>query len=246
MKMISIKKPAKGPMGATSIIFALLLLIGNYCPSFASTVITGKVVSIADGDTITVLQNNQQFKIRLYGIDCPESGQAFGNKAKEFTSSLVFGKTVDVTVYDIDKYQRNVGVVRVDGLNVNEAILKNGFAWKYTKYCTESFCNNWRVFEEQASRQGVGLWSDRNPMAPWDWRHSPQKEQQVRSNAEGKQRQQEAYKESVSGGLHGNSNSHVYHNSGCQYYNCKNCTSNFSSSEEARKAGYRACQKCGG
>ncbi|NTU72794.1 thermonuclease family protein [Candidatus Roizmanbacteria bacterium] len=229
------------------IILAILLLICSYSSSYASTHLVGKVVGVSDGDTITVLQNNQQYKIRLYGIDCPESGQAFGNKAKELTSSLVFGKTVDVTVYDIDKYQRSVGVVRVDGLNVNEAILKNGFAWKYTKYCIESFCNDWTTLEEQASRQGVGLWSDRDPMAPWDWRHSPQKEQQVESNAAGKLKQQATYKESVSGRLfHGNTNSHVYHNSGCQYYNCKNCTSSFNSGDDARKLGYRACQKCGG
>lgn len=149
MKTVSlILKPGKRLTVTLRVVFALLLLVGNYSPSFATTLITGKVVSIADGDTITVLQNNQQFKIRLYGIDCPESGQAFGSKAKQFVSSLVFGKTVDVTVYDVDKYQRNVGVVRVDGLNVNEAILKNGFAWRYTTYCRESFCSDWKTFEE--------------------------------------------------------------------------------------------------
>lgn len=228
-------------------IFTLLLLISSYSSPLASTLITGKVVGISDGDTITVLQNNQQFKIRLYGIDCPESGQAFGSKAKQFTSSLVFGKNVEVTVYDIDKYGRSVGVVRVDGLNVNEAILKNGFAWRYTKYCTESFCNDWKAFEEHASRQGVGLWSEKNPMPPWDWRHSPQREQPDRSNIEGKERQEAAYKESISTGtFHGNSKSGVYHNPGCRWYNCKNCIKVFSSGEEARSAGYRACNICGG
>lgn len=227
-----------------------LALLWIFCAnsySFATTIITGKVVGISDGDTITVLLNNQQYKIRLYGIDCPESRQAFGSKAKQFTSSLAFGKSAEVTVYDVDKYQRSVGVVRVDGVNVNEALIKNGFAWQYTQYCKESFCNDWKRTEEQASKEGIGLWSDKSPMSPWEWRHSPQKELQVASNAAGKLEQKAAYKESVSSGsLHGNTNSHVYHNSGCQYYNCKNCTSNFSSGDEARKAGYRACQKCGG
>lgn len=245
--MKGVKSTLKPNSIMNMVFLAVMLLIGNFSPSFATTLIKGKVVSIADGDTITVLQDNKQFKIRLYGIDCPESSQAFGNKAKQFTSSLAFGKSAEVTVYDVDKYQRSVGVVRVDGVNVNEALIKNGFAWQYTQYCKESFCNNWKRTEEQASREGIGLWSDKAPMSPWEWRHSPQKEQQVASNAAGKLKQQEAYKESVSSGsLHGNTNSHIYHNAGCQYYNCKNCTSNFSSGDEARKAGYRACQKCGG
>lgn len=228
-------------------ILAFLLLISNYDLSCAASVITGKVVGVSDGDTITVLQNNQQYKIRFYGIDCPESGQAFGQKAKQFTSSLAFGKTAEVTVYDVDKYQRSVGVVRVDGINVNEELLKNGFAWRYTQYCKESFCNAWKGLEEQATKQGVGLWSEKNPMPPWDWRHSPQREQQIISNLAGKQRQPAAYKESVSAGtLHGNTKSGVYHNSGCRWYNCKNCTHIFHSSEEARAAGYHSCQQCGG
>lgn len=89
-----------------------------------SEVMTGRVVSIADGDTITILNSsNTQHKIRLYGIDTPEKGQAFGNAAKKYTSELVAGKTVDVEVYDTDRYGRTVGVVFANGLNVNQSLI---------------------------------------------------------------------------------------------------------------------------
>ena len=80
----------------------------------------GKVVGISDGDTITILDSNKrQHKIRLYGIDSPEGGQAFGKKAKKFTSSLVYGKIVDVNVLDRDRYGRDVGLVYYNGIDIN-------------------------------------------------------------------------------------------------------------------------------
>ena len=147
-------------------VLSLLLLISFFLGQASASQISGKVVGISDGDTITVLQNKQQYKIRLYRVDCPESGQAFGQKAKEFTSSMVFGKNVEVSVYDVDTYGRSVGVVRINGMTV----LKSGFAWLYTKYCKQSFCGEWKVLEEQASKKRAGLWADKHPMPPWDWR----------------------------------------------------------------------------
>ena len=84
---------------------------------------TGKVISIADGDTVTILSGKSQHKIRLYGIDTPEKGQAFCNAAKKYTSELVVGKTVDVVTYDTDRYGRTVGVVSVNGLNVIQSLI---------------------------------------------------------------------------------------------------------------------------
>lgn len=225
------------------------LLTGAYpvhCETFQ-----GKVVKVVDGDSITVLNNNKQYKIRLYGIDCPEDGQAYGNKAKKFTSSLTYGKTVEFTVYDVDKYRRLVAVVKANGRNINEAILKNGYAWRYTQYCKESFCNDWVAVEFQARQSKVGLWQDKSPIPPWEWRHSPKRQQQIVSNQVGRERQKNEYQRqqqvrASSGVLHGNASSHVYHNPSCKWYNCKNCYKTFSSAEEARRAGYRACKKCGG
>ncbi len=97
--------------------------------------LTGKVISVADGDTITVLdRSKRQTKIRLYGIDTPEKGQAFGKVAKKYTARLSHKKQAIVEVHETDKYGRTVGVVFVDGINVNEEIIKAGYGWQYRNY----------------------------------------------------------------------------------------------------------------
>ena len=88
-----------------AVLLSFILLV---CSVHAQT-ITGKVVGVADGDTITVLQDRTQYKIRLYGIDCPESGQDFGNRAKQFVSEMVFGQQVQVVQKDMDRYGWLVG-----------------------------------------------------------------------------------------------------------------------------------------
>jgi micrococcal nuclease len=96
-----------------SFFLIIILIFSVTIISHAQTPIQGKVISIADGDTITVLQNSKQYKIRLYGIDTPEKKQDFGQKAKQFTSSMVFKQHVKVVVYDTDRYGRTVGVVYI-------------------------------------------------------------------------------------------------------------------------------------
>ena len=128
------------------------------------------MVGIADGDTITVLQNKTQYKIRLYGIDTPEKAQDFGKRAKQFTSGLVYGKHVKVVQEDVDRYGRIVGMVYVDGVCVNEEIIKNGFAWVYKRYCNSPVCETWLNLESEARSSGAGLWSHKNPIPPWDFR----------------------------------------------------------------------------
>jgi len=132
---------------------------------------SGKVIGISDGDTITALHNGKGERIRLYGIDTPEKGQAFGKKAKQFTSSMVYGKTVDIEAKDIDRYGRTVGMVYVNGESLNEALVNNGYAWVYRKYCKEVFCNDWISLESAARYGKIGLWSAPNPIPPWDFRH---------------------------------------------------------------------------
>ena len=128
--------------------FCLLSLLLPLIPQ-VTVALEGKVVSIADGDTITVLQDRNQIKIRLYGIDTPEKGQAFGKAAKKYTSALVARKTVKVIPYDTDKYGRTVGVVLVGGVNVNQSLIATGLAWQYRKYCKESFCSDWLQLEKE-------------------------------------------------------------------------------------------------
>ena len=131
----------------------------------------GMVVGISDGDTITVLHEGKGEKIRLYGIDTPEKGQAFGNKAKQSTSQMVYGKTVEVENKDIDRYGRTVALIYVDGQSLNEALVKNGFAWVYRKYCKETFCEDWLNYEIIARYGKIGLWNEPNPIPPWEFRH---------------------------------------------------------------------------
>ena len=96
--------------------------------------LTGKCVSITDGDTIKILLDNQQIKVRLEGIDCPERDQPFGQKAKAFIGELCHGKVVTVTDMGEDRYGRTLGVVMVGNKNVNQELIKAGLAWHFKRY----------------------------------------------------------------------------------------------------------------
>src|SRR5262245_15182047 len=113
-------------------------LISDYEPTGQPQPIIGKVVGVSDGDTITVLdEQKRQHKIRLEGIDAPESNQDFGSRAKQSLSDLVFGKTVTVTSRKKDIYGRVLGDVTVDGKNVNLEQVRRGMAWFYRFYAKE-------------------------------------------------------------------------------------------------------------
>lgn len=217
----------------------LLLLLFIPILSFAWP---GKVVNVSDGDTIKVLHNGQQVKVRLYGIDCPEKAQAYGQKAREMTASMVAGRTVDIEVKDTDRYGRSVGLVSIDGVSLNEAMVRNGYAWVYRQYCKERFCSDWIDLESMARQQQKGMWADPHIIPPWDWRHSGGK-QQVSRPSLGADKGQVQQKD-VAGVYHGNVRSHKFHRPGCQHYNCKNCTAVFKSREEAISAGYSPCGIC--
>ena len=116
--------------------FAVLLL--TLFPASQAATITGKVVAVADGDTITVLDANKvQHKIRLGGIDAPEKAQPYGQTSKQSLSDLVYGKTVMVDTDKTDRYGREVGKVLVDGVDANLEQLKRGMAWHYKAYQRE-------------------------------------------------------------------------------------------------------------
>jgi micrococcal nuclease len=199
-----------------------------------ATELTGKVIGISDGDTITVLQDKTQYKIRLYGIDCPESHQDFGTKAKQFTSDLVFGKQVKVVQQDMDRYGRTVGIVYTGDVCVNQEIIKNGFAWLYQRYCDTPICQEWSKLEQQARIGKIGLWSQPNPIPPWEFRRGNKSSSQPAST----------HDQSDIVGYHGNVNSMVFHQPSCKYYNCPNCTVIFKSREEAVSQGYKPCGIC--
>ena len=150
----------------------LSLLLTFPCLSWAWS---GKVVGVADGDTITVLRDKEQVRIRLYGIDTPEKGQAFGKKAKQFTSRMVFGKVVEVHQMDTDRYGRTVALVSVDKQLLNKELVKAGLAWVYDRYCSEPICESWRNFQLRAKIDKRGLWADSNPIPPWEFRRKKRK-----------------------------------------------------------------------
>lgn len=214
------------------IVFVLTFWIGIV---HAGYIISGKVVSISDGDTITILDGNMtQHKIRIYGVDCPESHQDYGQKAKQLTSDLVFGKTIEVKVMDTDRYGRTVGIVNVDGKCLNEELVKNGMAWLYGQYCKASLCSQWKQYQEEARSGKIGLWSTQNHIPPWESRHGPPKTAPTTTTNATQN----------AGAYHGNSKSMVFHSSKCRFYNCKNCTVIFPGRDVAIKYGFRPCGEC--
>ena len=205
----------------------------------------GKVVGVADGDTITVLHHGRGEKIRLFGIDCPEKRQAFGRRAKQFTSSLVYKKRVEVRPVARDRYGRTVALVFVGKLSLNEELLRNGFAWVYTRYCRRDFCSRWRKLEEEARELRLGLWADKNSIAPWRYRHFKKYGYgaSAYSVASLKDFASKAQQE-VPVIFRGNARSKVFHRPGCKYYNCSGCSVEFRSREEALAAGFKPCRRC--
>lgn len=135
----------------------------------------GKVVGVSDGDTITVLDAGlQQHRVRLTGIDAPEKRQPFGQVSKQSLANLVYGKTVSVTYDKQDRYGRILGRIGTqDGQDANLHQIQKGMAWHYKRYERDQPKNERRDYAEaeQAAQQAkTGLWSDKNPTPPWDWR----------------------------------------------------------------------------
>lgn len=162
-------------------LFVLQLLLFLSIQTVWAETLEGRVVSVHDGDTITLLMpGNKQVKIRLAQIDAPESAQAFGQKSKQSLSEMVFSKTVKVEKETIDKYGRTVGTVFVDGLDANREQVKQGMAWAYRQYLHDQSL----VQDEDIARQSkVGLWSDPNLVPPWEYRHAGKKAKLANINA---------------------------------------------------------------
>lgn len=137
--------------------------------------IVGKVVSVADGDTVTVLDaTNVQHRIRLTGIDAPESSQAFGTRSRQHLADLVFGKQVTVQYEKNDRYGRTLGKVIAEGRDVCLEQLRAGLAWHYKYYENEQPPADRQTYaqaEVEARAAKRGLWADANPIPPWDFRH---------------------------------------------------------------------------
>ena len=146
--------------------------------------ITGRVVAVSDGDTVTVLDSDRNsHKIRLMGIDAPEKAQAYGQKSKQHLSSLIYGRDVLVEWHKRDRYGRIVGKIFVSTaecqtcdktVDAGLEQIRSGMAWWYRQYASDQAPEDRRQYEvaETEARQGrVGLWRDTDPVPPWDFRH---------------------------------------------------------------------------
>ena len=130
---------------------------------------TGKVVGLSDGDTFAILRDGKAVKVRLSGIDTPEKAQAFGTRARQYASALVFQQVVTVLVKETDCYGRLVGEVLVaDGRSVNQELVKAGMAWWYKPYAPKD--TTLAQLEAEARVVQRGLWSDPQAVPPWQWR----------------------------------------------------------------------------
>lgn len=153
----------------TTQILSILFLFFLLCSPVNAKTVQGRVVGVTDGDTIKVLADREQIKIRLYGIDTPEKKQDFGQAATRKIKSLLTS-SVSVEEKDIDRYGRTVGIVYTStGTNVNEEMVKAGYAWVYRKYCRSSFCSDWLDLESSARNNKMGLWQQK-AVPPWEWR----------------------------------------------------------------------------
>ncbi len=170
-------------------------------------------------------------RVGLYGIDSPEGGQAFGSRAKQFVSKLAFGQVVTLKEVSKDRYGPIVAeIILPDGRNLNHEIVRAGYAWWYRQYAQRD--DALKALELEAREAKRGLWADKNPVPPWEWRRGE------------RERKSSSTLESADIVYHGNVRSKVFHRPGCKDYNCLNCTARFSTREDALDAGYRPCGGC--
>ena len=158
-----------GALLALRLVLVLVFLAGF--PAIGDGLLSGKVVGVTDGDTVTVLSGRAQVKVRLWGIDCPEGGQPYGKAAKRHASDLCFGRVVEVRTKNVDQYGRVVGEVLLPGgRSVNREMVRAGFAWWYSDYAKKDL--ELAALEREAKAARRGLWADPNPVPPWVWRRA--------------------------------------------------------------------------
>jgi endonuclease YncB( thermonuclease family) len=128
----------------------------------------GKVIYVSDGDTFHLLTGNSlNIKIRLVEIDAPERHQAFGKKSRAYLSGLIYGRNVKVFYNQTDRYGRILGMVFTDTIAVNDAMVRAGMAWQYKRYSNDAVLEE---AEAEARKMRRGLWKDKHPVPPWEWR----------------------------------------------------------------------------
>jgi endonuclease YncB( thermonuclease family) len=154
---------------ATLLVSMTLLASNAY-----AEVTTGKVIGVSDGDTLTILVDRREVKIRISGIDAPEKNQPFGQASKQHMSNCAFGKQVVVEWHKVDRYGRTIGKVLSDEIDCGLSQVEAGLAWHYKAYVKEQTPDDKRKYgnaETRARAESKGLWKDEKPTPPWDFRH---------------------------------------------------------------------------
>jgi endonuclease YncB( thermonuclease family) len=195
------------------------------------------VEHVDDGDTFSVRAGAQEYRVRLSGVDAPEIGQRFGQESRSRLRALIFDRTIDVRPVGVDQYGRVLACPIVDGRNVCDTMVAEGWAWQYRQYSHDA---RLAALEQQARTARRGLWADPNPMPPWEHR-AEERARGSGGTAAGAGARDTA---PVAGPFHGNVRSRVYHAPGCPDYNCANCTVVFATREAAEHAGYRPHREC--
>ena len=226
---------------------------GTCTPTAAKeTGYTARVVGISDGDTITVLVDKQPIKIRVAEIDCPESGQDFGNRAKQAASRLVHGKTVRVVPTARDRYGRTVAEVYLpDGRSLGRELVRQGLAWQFLRYSKSA---DLARLQKGAKRRGRGLWAHQDSIPPWQYRAEKKGRRAARAARAGSPGRKGRTPQPVAapvgapagGPVRGNRRSHVYHLPGCPSYErvAPRNRVPFPSEKLARAAGFRRAGNC--
>ena len=152
-------------------LFITTVLFMTGVTSCDAEVLTGKVVKVSDGDTFTLLAaGNEQIRVRMYGIDAPEmkGGQPFCNASREFLAGMIAGQEVTVLVMGTDKYERCLGIVKTSTVeDVNLVMLQEGMAWHYSQF---DMTPQYVKAAKTARATHKGLWSEKNPINPYQWR----------------------------------------------------------------------------
>lgn len=156
-----------------------ILLLALFTALVPTTVLSmttsGEVIGVESGDTISLQgMDDKRYKVRLYGIDCPELqepvGQPFAKSAQNYTTDLLAGKAVEVVIYRQVSEVDVEGIVMLGELNVNRQLIEAGFAWQDRNNCKGSFCADWLQLEREARVSMRGLWDFfGEPVPPWEW-----------------------------------------------------------------------------
>jgi len=191
------------------------------------------VVTVVDGDTFDVVREGEKLsvRIRLEGVDSPERGEPFSDRARTFTRVLLFDQKVRVTGRDIDRYGRLVARVNVAGNDASVQLVQAGLACHYTAYSSDPLLAR---AESESRAAGRGFWARdaQKPRCTTGTRQAPDG------------RGTGAVEKPVASGFRGNTSSHVYHASWCPNYTCRNCTRVFANEADAKAAGYRPAGDC--